>query len=83
MKIGEKIALARKLKGIQQKHIAKQLNKTPQWLSNIERGTRPIGTDELEKIASIIGIDTGIFFAEDFNEALNNAITMIPHKTIA
>ena len=49
--IGKKISLIRKSKNITQEFLAKKLNKTPQWLSNIERGIRLIGTEDLAKIA--------------------------------
>lgn len=75
MNIGERISLTRKCKGIQQKYVAEKLYKTPQWLSNIERGTRPVGAEELKKIATILGVDAGIFFADDFNNALSKVLS--------
>lgn len=68
MDIGKRIALIRRSKNITQESLAEKLNKTPQWLSNIERGIRLIGTDDLAKIASILQVEAGIFFAADFNE---------------
>jgi len=61
--IGRRIAEIRKAKGMTQEYIARLLGKTPQWLSNIEREVRPISADELAKLAAILGVEPGIFFA--------------------
>ena len=63
MGVGRKIAEVRKQKGLTQKHIATKMNRTHQWLSNIEREVRPISADELAKLAAILGVEPGIFFA--------------------
>jgi len=73
MNIGQRIATIRKRKGIQQNYLAKQLHRTPQWLSNIERGERQIGTQELAHVAKLLGVEPGIFFAEQLDEALSEA----------
>ena len=68
MGVGRKIAEVRKQKGLSQEHIATKMNRTPQWLSNIERETRPISADELAQIASILDVHPSIFFDKELNE---------------
>jgi ribosome-binding protein aMBF1 (putative translation factor) len=66
--IGRKIAEVRKQKGLSQEHIATKMNKTPQWLSNIERETRSISADKLAQVANILGVSPSIFFNKETNE---------------
>jgi transcriptional regulator with XRE-family HTH domain len=69
--VGRRIAEIRKQKGMTQEYIASLYGKTPQWFSNIERGVRPISADNLAKLAVILEVEPGIFFAgnkEDDNE---------------
>jgi len=73
--VGRKIAEVRKQKGLSQEHIATKMNRTPQWLSNIERETRPISADELAQVANILEVSPSIFFNKEFNE------TSKTHKT--
>lgn len=69
MGIGKRIAEVRKGKFLTQEFLAQRLSKTPQWLSNIERGTRPISADKLVNIACILGVDPSIFFENQLNES--------------
>ena len=62
MGIGRKIAEVRKQKGLTQKHIATKMNRTPQWLSNIEREVRQISADKLAQVANILEVSPSIFF---------------------
>src|ERR1700730_10396070 len=41
MSVGDRIALHRKRRGLSQAVVAGLLGRSPQWLSNIERGLRP------------------------------------------
>ena len=68
MGVGRKIAEVRKQKGLSQKHIATKMNRTPQWLSNIERETRPISADKLAQVANILEVSPSIFFNNELNE---------------
>ena len=61
--VGRRIAEIRRQKGMTQEYIASLYGRTPQWFSNIERGVRPISADELAKLAAILGVEPGIFFA--------------------
>jgi len=72
MHIGEKIRAIRTSKGISQVYIAGKLGKTPQWLSNIEKGRRQISITELEQIAMVLEVKVTIFFEERLNVALNS-----------
>lgn len=69
--IGRRIAEIRKQKGLTQEYVAGRLGKTPQWLSNIEREIRPISADELAKLAVILEVEPGNFFADNFNKTLS------------
>lgn len=71
MALGERIAQIRGDKGMTQIFVARQLKKTPQWLSNIEKGRREIGARELHQIAEVLGVNVGIFFEGKLNETLN------------
>jgi len=66
--IGRKIAEVRKQKGLTQKHIATKMNRTPQWLSNIEREVRSISADELAQVANILEVSPSIFFDKTCTE---------------
>ena len=68
MGIGRKIAEVRKQKGLTQKHIATKMNRTPQWLSNIEREVRSISADELAQVANILEVSPSIFFDKTCTE---------------
>ncbi len=66
--VGRRIAEIRKQKGMTQEYIASLYGKTPQWFSNIERGVRPISADELAKLAVILEVEPGSFFANNYNK---------------
>ncbi len=70
--IGRRIAEIRKQKELTQKYVAGRLGKTPQWLSNIEREIRPISADELAKLAVILEVEPGNFFANNYNKTLRD-----------
>ena len=70
MELGKKIAQIRTSKGMTQTYVASQLDKTSQWLSNIEKGRRGIGAIELYQIAKILGVSVGSFFDDDLNVTL-------------
>jgi len=73
--VGRKIAEVRKQKGLTQKHIATKMNRTHQWLSNIEREERSISADVLAQVANILEVSPSVFFNKEFNE------TSKTHKT--
>lgn len=72
MNLGERIAMVRRNKGMSQVFITSKLNKTSAWLSNIEKGRRDIGAEELHQVAEVLGVDVGIFFKDELNDALSN-----------
>lgn len=73
MELGQRLSTLRTIKGISQTFVANRLNKTPQWLNNIEKGRRNIGAVELNHIAEILGVNVSAFFNDkDFNKALND-----------
>lgn len=71
MKIGEKIAMLRKERGITQRYIAERLSKSPQWLNHIEKDRRNISAAELYAVAQILEEDVNSFFAENINDTLS------------
>ena len=75
MNLGQNIAKIRISKGVTQTFVTKSIGKSPQWLSNIEKGRRAIGADELHQIAEVLGVDVGIFFDQRVNEACNSTPT--------
>jgi len=75
VKLGEKIAIIRRSKGISQVFITNKLGKTSAWLSNIEKGRRDIGAEELNQVAEILGVDIGIFFNDGLNSELSFGLT--------
>lgn len=74
MNLGERINRIRRSKGMSQVFIASKLGKTSAWLSNIEKGRRDIGAEELHQIAEVIGVDIGIFFREELNAKLSDEL---------
>lgn len=73
--IGRRIAKIRRQNGFTQEYLASLMDRTPQWLSNIEREVRPISAGELAIIAGLMGVDPGVFFADNLNETLKNEAT--------
>jgi len=65
--LGTRIAQVRNGKGMTQIFVTRKLSRTSGWLSNIENGRRPINTEELSKIADVLGVDVRIFFEDDYN----------------
>ena len=72
LNIGKRIAQIRSSKGISQTFVARLMGKTPQWLSNIEKGRRPIEAAELSQLAKILEVDVAIFYTGELNETLDN-----------
>jgi len=62
LNINERIKLVRKTKGFTQQHMADNLEMTVSSYNMKENGKRSIDTKELEKIASVLGVQTVIFF---------------------
>jgi transcriptional regulator with XRE-family HTH domain len=44
------------------------MNRTHQWLSNIERETRSISADELAQVANILDVSPSVFFNKELDE---------------
>lgn len=71
MNLGERINKVRRSKGISQVFITRRLGKTSAWLSNIERGRRDIGAEELHQVAEAMGVEIGVFFKDKLNNELS------------
>lgn len=72
MNLGERINRLRRSKGISQVFITNKLGKTSAWLSNIEKGRRDIGAEELHQVAEVLGVDIGEFFKDKLNNELSD-----------
>lgn len=73
MELSQRLSKIRTTRGVSQTFIASSLNKTPQWLNNIEKGRRTIGAVELNQIAKVLGVSVSVFFNdEEFNKALKD-----------
>jgi len=73
MKIGTKIASIRKNSKFTQEFLAAKLDRTPQWLSNIERGIRSIDTNALARLAYLFNVRSGDFFETKLNDTCISA----------
>lgn len=71
MQLNEKIRVVRKSKGISQTYMAEQLDMSVSAYNMKELSKRPITTNELQAIASILGVSASIFFDENFHEKWN------------
>lgn len=71
MKINEKIRLCRKSKGLLMQYVAEQSNMNYKKLSRLELGLQPIEVNELEAISKALGVNPGIFFADEFSFSQN------------
>lgn len=72
MNLGARVAEVRRSKGITQAFVAQAIGKSPQWLSNIEKGRRAIGAVELHQIAEVLGVDVGLFFAPTLHDTCDD-----------
>lgn len=66
MKINQKIAFLRTLKGWSQEEMSSKLNMSPNGYAKIERGETNVQLSRLEKIAAIFGMEIKDLF--NFNE---------------
>lgn len=64
--IGERIRMARKQRGFTQEELGERAQLKYSYIGAVERGTRNISLDSLEKILSALDTDLGTFF--DFKE---------------
>ncbi len=60
--IGERIRLIRKQKGITQEELAEKAQLMYQYISGVERGSRNISIDSLERIIDALEIETSQIF---------------------
>lgn len=71
MQLYERIRNLRKSKGISQTYLAKELNITVSGYNMKELGKRPITTDELQVIATALGVSASFFFDSEFHVKCN------------
>jgi transcriptional regulator with XRE-family HTH domain len=58
-KLGKRIAALRKERGMSQAKLAEKIRSTPQWVSQLERGTRSPTVDTLCKLANALDVTLG------------------------
>jgi len=68
VRLGRRITLLRKARGISQAELARRLGVTPQQYQKYERGTNRVGATRLFEIALVLGVRIQYFF-EDIGEA--------------
>lgn len=72
VQIGERVKMARERNGLTQEQFAELINKTPQFVSDLERGVSGISLDTLRLICVELGItsdsllfaDTDVYMAD-------------------
>lgn len=64
--IGERVRMARKQKGFTQEELGERAQLKYSYIGAVERGTRNISLDSLDKIIAALDMDLGAFF--NFNE---------------
>jgi len=83
MKIGTKIASIRKNSKFTQEFLAAKLDRTPQWISNIERGIRSVDTNALARLADLLNVGSGDFFETKLNDTcIWQLIPLCPRNNI-
>ena len=66
--LGKKIKEYRQLQGISQEELAEQLDISQQTLSKIECGKNFLTSETLERISSVLGVNTcELFMFEEYN----------------
>jgi len=70
MRLGKIIRLTRELRDMSLEEVAGKMGYTPQWLSNVERGTRVPKLRDLLRLAEILNVSPAVFLARDANELL-------------
>ncbi|CAH1200490.1 hypothetical protein PAECIP111893_01396 [Paenibacillus plantiphilus] len=63
--IGEKVRFIRKQQGLTQEELAEKAQLMYQYIGAVERGTRNISIDSLEKIIAALGVDYNQFINFD------------------
>ena len=61
--LGRRIAALRAAGGLSQGELARKLRTTPQWVSQLERGTRSPTVHTLVKLANALGVTIESLFA--------------------
>ncbi len=64
LQLAEKVIKLRELSGLTQEEVAKKLAISRQRWIMVEKGERDLRTEELEKLATLFGIDPADFFEE-------------------
>jgi len=64
-RIGERLRKLRKLRGMTQSELARQIGIQQSDLSRMEKGTYRVSLDNLFKILGVFGMDVGQFFQQE------------------
>ena len=73
IQIGKQVKLAREKSRLTQEQLAEQLECTPQYLSDLERGVVGISVALLKRLCVVLGVSSDdILFAEESKNTLEN-----------
>lgn len=72
--VGQEIRRAREVKEMTLEVLAGQLGATRQYMSDVERGTKTVSLNQLEKIAAILNVELRVRLVRRYtgNQCLNN-----------
>ncbi len=76
--IGIKVREARIIRGFTQQNLADHLGKTPQAISEIERGNTQISAIDLHKLAELLSMPIEVFYYDtDLDQEVNVILSLI------
>ena len=81
-KIGVKLKMAREKKGWTQTELAKRLNKTKSYMSNLETGRAGYSIHTLEPIAKMLDVDISYFYRWDFESTVNDKPSTVNDENV-
>jgi len=79
-RIGERLRKLRKLRGMTQSELARQIGIQQSDLSRMEKGTYRVSLDNLFKILGVFGMDVAQFFQQETAPAADPAPAPLSHE---
>ncbi len=79
-RIGERLRKLRKLRGMTQSELARQIGIQQSDLSRMEKGTYRVSLDNLFKILAVFGMDVAQFFQQEMTPPAEPAPTPLSHE---
>ena len=62
--VGSRIKMIRKMNSLSQEKLGDAIGVTFQQVQKYEKGTNRVGASRLQQIATVLGVDVGVFFAD-------------------